>query len=167
MNQKGFSYIELVASLAIFLVVSATMLANFREGDRSEQLRKSAELLASYFRETQTRSITGYGGVNINGYGIRGLNNNSAFREYADDVSSASPNRYDSGEEVISPGLLENVRVSGTFDIFFAKPAGDVYEAGVLTTGTATATILHIQTGQSIDVTVNGTSGQVNVGDPY
>lgn len=67
---RGFTLIELLVSLAIFGVITGTVLANFRTGAQGDELRISSQLVASAIRRTQTAAIAGQlqpvcsGGVN-------------------------------------------------------------------------------------------------------
>ena len=69
--KKGFTLIELLVSLSIFMLISGLMLANFRAGDHSNELQKSAEVLQSRIREAQTRAISGVGGAGVNGVDMK------------------------------------------------------------------------------------------------
>lgn len=166
-SERGFTFIELVISVSIFAVITGLMFANLGAGNRSEELRRSADLVASRLREAQTRSLTGYGGPTIAGYGIQGTAGGTLIYSYSDDATGGTLNEYDGGEESVASGFLENVTLVNTIDIAFIKPGGDLYDSGTLTTGYVTTTLTHTLTGLTIDITVNGTSGQVSVSDPY
>ncbi len=163
--RKGFSYIELVISLGIFIVISGLMLANFRAGDNANELQKSADLLAASIREAQTRALSGVGGVGIVGHGVYLLADDTKFVSYAD--SGATAYAYDSSEATVTTNLLDNVQISQDVDILFSIPTGNVYESGALQTKAVTITLTHTITGLMIDVVVSPYTGQVTIGNPY
>ena len=123
--KKGFTLIELLVSLSIFMLISGLMLANFRAGDHSNELQKSAEVLQSRIREAQTRAISGVGCACVNGHVIYMLSNDGFFVSYMDEGGSALA--YDASEETVTTGLLNNVIFALDKDVLFAVPSGDVY----------------------------------------
>lgn len=163
--KKGFTLIELVVSLSIFMLITGLMLANFRAGDNSNELQKSAELLASRIREAQTRALSGVGGIGVNGHGVYLVDGDTTFVSYVD-VGSAV-NEYDASEATVTTGLLDHVQISGDVDILFAVPSGDVYVSAVLQTQAVTSTIMHTDTGLGMDIILSPTTGQVTISDPY
>lgn len=163
----GFTLVELLISIAIFVSLTGVLLANFRQGDYSEELRLSAELLAVNLREAQTRSISGIDAASVNGYGVYLDNGDTSFKNYKD--LGATDKQYDAGEEINTVNLKKNVSfsTSGIMDIFFFIPGGEVYLNGVSQTSSLTVTLQHGVSGKSIDVTILPFSGQVSVGDIY
>lgn len=159
----GFTLIELLVSISIFVMISGLMIANFRSGNNNEELRKSAELVASRMREAQTRSLAGVGGLGIVGHGIRAVNGQSFFVSYQDDGDYT----YDSDEQVATTGLLSKVTIVSGGDFLFAIPSGDLYSAGTIQTGSVTMTLTHGASGNSIDISTNAISGQVTISDIY
>lgn len=73
-NNSGFTLVELLVSISIIAIISGLFLANYRGGEKSNQLNLSAQELASNFRLAQNHALglldfedaTPYGwGVNI------------------------------------------------------------------------------------------------------
>jgi len=58
-NKKGFTLLEMITVIGIFVVILASSLVNFRKGENTSQLRLSGEILASNFRKAQTESLSG------------------------------------------------------------------------------------------------------------
>ncbi len=164
-KRYGFTFIELMVSISIFMLISGMMLANFRAGDNSSELTRSAELLVSKLRESQTRALSGVGGLGVIGHGVYVVDGDTFFLPYTD--TGTSDLEYDSGEESVSVQLLNNVEINTDADIAFAVPSGDVYESGVLQTSNVIITVLHISSGLHRDVTISFVSGQITIGDTY
>ncbi len=166
-RRAGFTLVELLISIAIFVSLTGILLANFRRGDYSEELKLSADLLAVNLREAQTKSISGISGALVNGYGIYFSNNDTNFRNYKD--LGGTLRQYDSGEEINTVSLKKNVSfsTSGAMDVFFSIPGVDIYLNGVAQTSSFTITLKHELSNKSIDVTLLPFSGQISVGDIY
>lgn len=56
---KGFTLIELVVSIAIFATISSLVVANFRAGARSDELRLAAERVSAAIRDAEARASAG------------------------------------------------------------------------------------------------------------
>jgi len=166
-QQLGFTIIELLVSIAIFLVLAGILLANFHQGDYANELKLSADLVAVNIREAQNKSISGISAVTVAGYGIYFDNADTSFINYQDQGTSAR--QYDADEEINTVSLKKNVSFvsAGAVDLFFEVPGGAVYLNGLAQSGTVTITLQHSVTNKSIDVTVLPFSGQVSVSNIY
>ncbi|MBL7022367.1 prepilin-type N-terminal cleavage/methylation domain-containing protein [Patescibacteria group bacterium] len=73
-KQRGFTLIELVVAMGVFLSLFLIVIVNFRSGESINELRLETQKIASDIRKIQTLSLTGsnYNGVSIGigGYGI-------------------------------------------------------------------------------------------------
>lgn len=58
-NQAGFTLIEMMIIVGIFVIVSAMVLVNFRQGEHSSAFLLATEEVASNIRKTQTQTLTG------------------------------------------------------------------------------------------------------------
>ena len=58
-GSRGFTLVEMLISLAIFAVVTAMAVANFRAGAQGDELRVSARIIASTVRRAQTQAVAG------------------------------------------------------------------------------------------------------------
>ncbi|KPJ85501.1 hypothetical protein AMJ57_02870 [Parcubacteria bacterium SG8_24] len=56
---KGFTLVEMLVSMAIFSVITAFAVANFRAGQQGDELRISTQLVASTIRHAQTLAMAG------------------------------------------------------------------------------------------------------------
>ena len=56
-NNKGFTLIELIVSIAIMAIIASVMLANYRVGGSSEELNAAAQNLVSEIRKAQAFAL--------------------------------------------------------------------------------------------------------------
>ncbi len=56
---KGFTLVELLLSISIIGVITGMMMANFRGGQRSTEVRLASEILVDQIRSVQTSSLSG------------------------------------------------------------------------------------------------------------
>ena len=165
---SGFTFIELMISVSIFMLIGGMMLANFRSGDQASELTKSAETVASRLREAQTRALSGVGGVGSNGHGIYLQNNGISFVSYQDNLNNSNSFAYNSVEVDATISLQKHVTIVTVADILFAVPSGDLYQSGsLLSTGNATVTVKHSVSGLQRDINISAVSGQVTISDSY
>ena len=84
-NNKGFTLIELIVSVAIISIISSIMVANYRHGGSSEELNIAAQNLVSEIRKAQGYALSyrEYNGViyDEGGWGVRLTRNLSANPE--------------------------------------------------------------------------------------
>jgi len=58
-ERPGFTLLELMVSITIFLIITGMVLVNFRSGQYRDELSGSAELVQSLIREAQTATLSG------------------------------------------------------------------------------------------------------------
>lgn len=58
-HEKGFTMLELIISVGIFALITGTVLANFRGGQRVEELRNTTENVRSLLEQARTMTLTG------------------------------------------------------------------------------------------------------------
>jgi prepilin-type N-terminal cleavage/methylation domain-containing protein len=132
-GERGFTLVEMLISLAIFAVITAFVTANFRVGQQGDELRISAQLLASSIRRAQTQTIAGqlldycHGGTNDlkvcpsglddecpggacsqdlpNGYGVHLSTTEASKRIVIVFADIDGDQAYDAGEEVIRDSI--------------------------------------------------------------
>ena len=56
---KGFTLVELLVSISIIGVITGLMMANFRGGQQSAEVRLAADILVGQIRSVQTSSLSG------------------------------------------------------------------------------------------------------------
>ena len=140
--------IDLLIWLAIFGVLTGTMVANFRAGGRNDAVRNSAELAASTLRLAQTRTLTGALLSNNDfpdgGWGAHFDAASPAELILFTDTSVPSNYLYDAGEQVeekiILPGgvVFSWAEEFPVLDIIFSPPDGKIYFNGGAALGKVT-----------------------------
>ncbi len=140
MLKKGFTVVELVITSAIFVILFAVSVANYREAEKSESLKVTGHQLTSDISWLQTASITGtssdhgmgfaygiYTDLNSNNYIMfRDDNNNKSFEQSSDRIIRRV---YLPGDFIISEILLGKDAVSPITTIFL-PPRPVVYSNG-------------------------------------
>jgi prepilin-type N-terminal cleavage/methylation domain-containing protein len=146
-GEGGFTLVELLVSISIIGVITGMMMANFRGGQQSAEVRLAADILVAQIRSVQTSALSGRlvsvcsGGVDDldvcepktppvacgggacqkrvpTGYGIRlATAEPTAYTLFYD---TDDDRRYDVGEE-----LSEAPYVSTATVLFRGSPAGD------------------------------------------
>ncbi len=58
-TSPGFTLMELMISIGIFLIITSFLIVNFRQGQYKDELTEGANILETAFREMQTQAITG------------------------------------------------------------------------------------------------------------
>lgn len=100
-NQKfttGFTLVELLAAMTIILVLSATILVNYRAGERSLSLDQSAAILGQNLRKVEEMAMSTkefQGIIPQGGYGIN-LKTEDDFYIIFADCGSIPNSQYDS-----------------------------------------------------------------------
>lgn len=58
-RSKGFTLVELLVSISIIGVITGMMMANFRGGQQSAEVRLASDILVGQIRSVQTSALTG------------------------------------------------------------------------------------------------------------
>ena len=58
-RSKGFTLVELLVSISIIGVITGMMMANFRGGQQSAEVRLATDILVGQIRSVQTSSLSG------------------------------------------------------------------------------------------------------------
>jgi len=134
-KQKGFTLIELIVVMAIIVILTTLVLANYRDGQKRYALSQSAQQLASDLRRIQNMAMNGVGisaASGRRGYGIYiNLANNDSYIIYADQNGN---NTWQPSDELIEAiNLANNVKITGVStpnekaDIYFESPDPTTY----------------------------------------
>lgn len=176
--KKGFTIIELLVSLGIFVVVTTMVVANFRAGSRSDELKITAETLVSNLRRAQNMALAGQltdGVTPPGGYGVYvKLAEADRYVIFADKNGNLV---YDDGEALVD-GIIflpRNVRIEKiektlgatiSGEVVFKPPKPVIYicKTGVIPCETEDAlsiTLKHVLSEKTQQVSVNRISGRV------
>ena len=58
-SRRGFTMIELMITIGIFVIITGTVLVNFRGGERQEELRSVTENVKSLLNQARNMTLTG------------------------------------------------------------------------------------------------------------
>ena len=82
-KQNGFTLIELVVAMGVFLSLFLIVIVNFRSGESINELNLETQKIASDIRKVQTLALTGSSynsqSIGAGGYGIKFLENNNNY----------------------------------------------------------------------------------------
>ncbi|MFZ5363974.1 MAG: pilus assembly FimT family protein [Patescibacteria group bacterium] len=169
--KKGFTIIELLVSLSIFIIVTAMVVTNFRGGNRSDELKIAAETIASSLRRVQNMALAGelVDGISPpGGYGIYfNLGNPGQYLIFADKDGDLA---YDVGEVLADGAIdladnitLENILPAAASTIIFKPPKPTIYINGGVGDNILGVTVKHSLSGKVKKILVNRISGRVDV----
>lgn len=154
-NNKGTTLIELIVGMSIIAIISGTVLANFRAGERTNNLNVATQKLVSDIRQVQNYAMSlkeHNGGVPVGGWGIyfnKLAGNGGRYTIFADTDSDPDDpdhlcrnfNQCDSGDDdfFMSIDLPEGVEVTNLLadmvsrnrlQVSFDPPTPAVYLCG-------------------------------------
>lgn len=168
--KKGFTLIELLVSIGIFIIITGMVVANFRAGSRSDELKIAADALVSNLRRAQNMALAGEqinGITPSGGYGVYfKLSDPDRYIIFADNNGNLI---YDLGEE-LSDGVIilpKDVGITGVSpqiisSVVFKPPKPTIYINGGTTNDMTTVTFKHNLTGKSKKIIVNRVSGRID-----
>lgn len=141
-TNKGFSVIELLATIAILGLLFAVSLVSFSSFNRREAVSSSASALAASLRDARARTLASVGGSQ---YGVKVDADRFTFFQGSTFSSSTKSNisfMYTAGVRAsssISTFVFERVTgnssASGTIDVYQASLRGTPKKVKVQTTG--------------------------------
>ncbi len=178
MNKKskpGFTLVDLLVAIAIFVILTSLTIANFVTGKRRDALRQSGIVLTSLLQEAQTAALSG---MTINsltptgGYGIHFDQNLPKQVIYFADMNGNQI--YDQATDLMVAGQAENLADDviiaslkvgednlSLADFVFKAPEGNRYLNGLLNGGRLEINLLHQKTNQTVRVSASTSSGQI------
>lgn len=170
-KEVGFTFIELLIVVAIVAILSALVIAGFREGNRESNLRFASQNLVSVFKQAQIMASSGKIPAGESdpppgGYGVY-IDSLTSYILFADKDDSGD---YDVGEEVEDISLPNNIEffeggappnpVIG-LNVLFASPDGkmSIYLGSELADRTI---VLRVSpSGGLIQIYLNSTTGLI------
>lgn len=169
---RGFSIMELLVATAIFLIITGFVIANFRAGQRHDELELASRALASSLRQAQSMALAGVQtseGV-PNGFGV--FIQEKQYQLFADFCGGAGNacDQFDENNDLIleTQVLAKNLQFGVGKDrcIIFHLPDAEVVFNPCLTgtqeeIGEEIFIIKHLITDQEKKVSVNFL-GQIN-----
>lgn len=167
--RRGFTIIELLVAISIFIVVTSLVVANFRRGTRSDELRIAAFGLASTLRRAQTMAMTGAlinGAMPLGGYGVHMTKDEpTRYIIFAD----SDDKMYGVGEELeggiisLPHNIVIDQLVPAPVSVVFTPPKPTIYINGGTNFNLVIITLKDLISGQAKKVIVNRISGQISV----
>jgi len=169
--RRGFTIIELLVAMGIFIVITSMVVANFRTGSRSDELKIAAEALVSNLRKAQNMALAGQlkDGVSpAGGYGLYfKLADSDRYIIFADLDGGLD---YDFNEAladgtVILPRDVRIINIEPTViaNVIFKPPKPIIYINGGTSEATLTITLKHNLSGQTRKVMLKRISGQIGI----
>lgn len=172
-THKGFTLIELLVSISIFVLITTAVVANFRVGEHSDELRLATEQFASALRELETMAQTG--SAPPGGYGMHidtaATPTVQFFTDIGNGVGGTTDKMYTEGEALsrpltVFPGSVHVAGVSPdstTLDIVFEPPTPTIWINGAQDIAEARIVLHHDKTGQERVVVIKRLSGRIEV----
>ena len=167
MRKNGFTLIDLIVSIAIFGVMAASIVVNFRGGARSDSVRQSANITSVMLRRAQTMTLSGEflsdGSFPIGGYGIRFDSSDTNTLILFADINGNYI--YDEGEEINTKNLADSAYFDAgeDLDVVFSSPDSDVYFNGLSVDVQKQVTISAVGTEVTQSIYIYRISGQIRV----
>jgi prepilin-type N-terminal cleavage/methylation domain-containing protein len=139
-KRDAFSMVELIAVIFIIGILSTMTIANYRTGQRKNDLLTESKRFVSVIRRAQNMALTGYKQVHDltdYGYGIYVSSNNSTTYKFYIDQGAPHTYQWDTSsndesieDHTLSPGLI--IENAGCHDLVFTRPNARVYCDGVV-----------------------------------
>lgn len=111
LSKTGFTLTELLVVIAIITIISGMIVVNFRKGETSGRLQRSAQLIVQTIRRAQNMAISTVeqnGG--ISGYGVY-FNKGSMLNSFYLFFDEDEDNEYDNGEEIETVTLEKGILI--------------------------------------------------------
>ncbi|MFZ5391065.1 MAG: pilus assembly FimT family protein [Patescibacteria group bacterium] len=179
--KPGFTIVDLLVSISIFVVITGVTLSNFNRGRQRDDLEQGGLLVVSVLQQAQAYALSGQtigGIVPTGGYGLNfDLSNPGRFVFFADlDSNGFYSSTADSLADAGSYNLPANVTIINLTvrqgeagqsvslaDFAYRPPQAARYLNGLLNGGSLEVTLRQGQTGQTKLITASTASGQVNM----
>ena len=169
-NIFGFSFMELLISVSIIVIITSISVSSFVFWKRNDNLRQSAFVLMSNIQKIQNMSLTGqmYNGNVPIAYGIYFDDTNpSSYITFADVDGDYS---YVEAEKIEDFNLLDNVNISNlipidvnTLTIIFKLPKAEIYINQDVVDNEAVIEITHSGISESKTAKIKSITGQIDL----
>lgn len=168
-SRQGMTLLDLIIWMGIFSLLTGTMVASFREGNRGDGVRQAARLGESLLRRAQTMTLSGSvltnGDYPDGGYGVHFDATQTRRLVLFGDVDGNF--KYDGNEEISGNDVLLPVNtafsLAGNLDVVFSPPDGDAYFDGLAAPDAKTISFTGTGTDITKNITVYRLSGQIRV----
>lgn len=174
-SKPGFTILDLLVAIAIFVTLTSLTIANFVTGKRRDALRQSGIVLTSLLQEAQTAALSGMtinGVTPTGGYGIHfdstlprqviyfaDMNGNQIYDQSVDIMVAGK------AETLADDVVIDSLKVGEDSlllaDFVFKAPDGNRYLNGLLNGGRLEINLLHQKTSQTVKVSASTSSGQI------
>jgi len=178
-NKKGFTIIELIVSMSIFIFITSIVLLNFHYGNFDTELRTNAQVFASYLRQAQNMAqsgvITKQDNESTSAYGIF-IKSRTSYILFAD-LNGNNIYDEDKDRDIIVENFKfvnfgpDNENISIVFsppkpkvcavDLGLAKNPEENVDCDLV--DNLTFVLTHQKTGKSKTVSLNPISGQISI----
>jgi len=154
--------------IAIMGLIMTISLANYRTGQRINELMTETQKIASVFKQAQSMALTGYtvsGGKRTDcGYGVYIENIESGGKMYKLFIDNSPCNyRWDSNEEIQTFSTAPNINMSSDCgNLVFEPPAGKVYCNGTVLEESTSFTITQTVLNRTLCIQINN-QGRIGV----
>ncbi len=171
-NNKGFTLMEAMVTIAIMGIMSAVYLTDYRTTNQKIIVDQAVAGLITDLRLAQSMATNGNsfnGEIPLGGYGIN-INNSSSYIIYADcvndhiynssSVCSSGVEKYLSRDYSTGVGAVTSSSLS---NITFTPPFASVWINGAQTVNTASIILRYGTDGPSKEIIINRVTGQISV----
>ncbi len=171
-NNKGFTIIELLASIVILTIITSFSIVSFNTWGRNEDLRQSARWLADNIRSVQTKSLSGemFNGDSPYGYGVYFSNTDTSSYVLFADLDNDSIYDVADGELIDTYNLTDNVLTSaitpisaGELTIIFKAPDAKIYINQNILADSAQIELTHNITADNKIIEIRRITGRIDI----
>ena len=169
-NSSGYSLLELIIALGIITIISAVVVANFRQAEKSNNLRQSSLELESNIRLVRSQALAGQlidGVLPLGGYGLFfSLDQPTSYIIFAD---LDGDHYYDNNEQQkimkLSTGvIISNISPQRESHLVFDPPKPKIYiNQQSQDIKNLAITLQHQQSKEIAVLTFNMISGQIEI----
>lgn len=176
-KKRGFTLIELIISIFIFVILAGLFVANFNKGARNDELRRSASEISTIVRKAQNLALIGSQQnlpegivVNTGRFGVHFDKTTRAYQLFLDWVDGGDglfqeEERLPGAVYYLPEGIIINslAPAGDVLDITFRPPKPAIYFNGLTDDLEAVIELKQANAENYRSIIVNRVSGQVSV----